>query len=113
MKLSISKLQQILREELESARNESPRKKIDQQMLSKLIRIYDNDPFKTVPVEDLRAAGVPVNSNYTYHVVYGDLVARDEEGDAEYFTRQQTWERTTEKTKHHPTSVHKPSPEPE
>ena len=113
MKLSLSNLQQIIREEYSSVRDHKlvSESRIDPIRIAKIIRTYDNDPTKMVPPRALLAAGVPVNSKHEYHVVYGQIVGQKDDVDVEYWLEEESrWEEIDDVERHHPVSVHKPKP---
>ena len=113
MKLTLSKLQQIIREEYSSAKDSAhlAEAKVDPIQVTKIIRTYDNDPTKMVPARVLLAAGIPVNSKHDYHVVYGQIVGQKDEVDVEYWVEDESrWEEIDDFERHHPVSVHKPKP---
>lgn len=113
MKLTLSKLQQMIREEYSSAKGSAhlAEAKVDSIRVAKIIRTYDNDPTKMVPVRNLLAAGIPVNPKHDYHVVYGQIVGQKDEVDVEYWLEDEgRWEEIDDVERHHPVSVHKPKP---
>jgi hypothetical protein len=109
MKLSLSKLQQLIREEI-GAKTPISEAKVNYAQLARIIKIYDNDPTRMVPVKDLTAAGIPTNAKHVYHVVYGQLVGQRDEVDVEYWVEgDDRWEEIDDVERHHPVSVHRPS----
>jgi hypothetical protein len=113
MKLTLSKLQQIIREEFHASRANRDivsESKIDYARFNKIIQIFDNDPTRFVPMKELVAIGIPTNTKHTYHVVYGQLVGQRDEIDVEYWDEDaSSWEEIDDVERHHPVSVHRPS----
>jgi hypothetical protein len=105
--MSILNLKKFIKEEIIRLSEES-----QSPSLNKILNYgdYKSDPEKSiVNLKALRSAGVPsLGKGYTYHVVYGKLVAEKDAKDVFYWSNGD-WQPIDEKQRHHPVSVHNPS----
>lgn len=102
MKITVMQLRKIIREEVE--------KLVTTEDVGHMISRYSDDPDKEIPPTMLRKKRIPVDDDYNYNVVYGQIVKQDKDNnDLEFWDEDtRSWKNISDKMRHHPVSVHIP-----
>ena len=114
MKLSLSTLKSIIKEELALINESEHRSSRRPASLDSLVRRH-KDPEKPIDQEVLRRGGLKPQTELTYHIVYGRIVGKLDGKDVEYWMPQNevtnvgNWVSINDEMRHHPVSVHQPS----
>ncbi len=114
MKLSISTLRRIIKEELAFVNESSDIVSRRPASLDSLVRRH-KDPEKPIDHAVLRKGGLKPQTELTYHIVYGRIVGKLDGKDVEYWMPQNevtnvgNWVSINDEMRHHPVSVHQPS----
>jgi len=107
MKITTAQLRRIIREELTLLREG---KGISVAALEKIIARYNNKPEDAIPHAALKSIGVDIKPEYTYHAVYGQLVAQLDGDDIEYWSNEfSSWKRIDYENRQHPVKIHSPA----
>jgi hypothetical protein len=106
MRITTSQLRRIIREELQVIREA---RSVNIGALEKLIMRYNNDPESEIPPKSLQSVGLTTNPEYTYRAVYGQIVARDDGDDVEFWSNElNRWKRIDYEDRQHSVSIHNP-----
>jgi hypothetical protein len=106
MKITTAQLRRIIREELTLLREG---KGVNVAALEKILMRFDSMPDKNIPPNVIKSVGIDVKSEYTYHAVYGQLVAQLDGDDVEYWSNEHnSWKRIDYEDRQHPVSIHSP-----
>lgn len=107
MKITTAQLRRIIREELTLLREG---RGYNLAALEKIIARFNSRPEDEIPKVALKSTGITINPGYTYHAVYGQLVAQIDGDDIEYWSNEDNaWKRIDHEDRQHPVKIHSPN----
>lgn len=105
MRIKVSQLRQLIKEELRKALQEEAGGKI--AAVEKLVGKYNDDPERMIAHAEIKRVGLPVDTAKSYHVVYGQVVAQLDGDDIEYWSNESgMWEKIDYENRQHPVIIH-------
>lgn len=108
MRIRLTELRKIIREEVVRQRRLSEERSIEGE--DELIDQYEENTEDIIPKKKLADLGISVDPDLDYHVVYGRIVGQDDGDDQKYWDQHRDrWEQITDIQSNHPRQRHFPN----
>lgn len=108
MRIRVSQLRQLIKEELRKALQEEAGGKI--AAVEKLVDRHDDDPDQMIAHAAVKRAGLPIDTEKSYHAVYGQVVAQLDGDDVAYWSNESgKWKKIDYEARQHPVKRHRPN----